>query len=199
MKKQLQLTLQTKQNLTDAFWTLYCTKRIEKISIKEITTRAGYNRGTFYEYFKDVYDVLEQIENNLLARLQHLMIPPTLTPVPPMDISIPVGILFQLFEELGDYFIVLLGDQGDPAFLSKVKASFKPLLQAKLMAEGITPGYELDYTIEFTLNAMIGILNYWFSQQARPTLDQLFVLMNELMNEGVLKKIILLKSNAQTM
>ena len=58
MKKQPQITAQTKQNLIEAFWSLYCEQRIEKITVKDITNKAGYNRGTFYEYFTDVYAVL---------------------------------------------------------------------------------------------------------------------------------------------
>lgn len=69
MKKQSEVTAQTKQNLVGAFWSLYCEKRIEKITVKEITLKAGYNRGTFYEYFTDVYDVLEQIEKSLIPTI----------------------------------------------------------------------------------------------------------------------------------
>ena len=47
MNKQPHITTQTKQNLIDAFWALYCEQRIEKITVKEITNKAGYNRGTF--------------------------------------------------------------------------------------------------------------------------------------------------------
>ena len=47
MKKQPHITEQTKNNLRIAFWSLYAQKPIEKISIKEITELAGYNRGTF--------------------------------------------------------------------------------------------------------------------------------------------------------
>ena len=46
MKKQPHITEQTKNNLRIAFWSLYAQKPIEKISIKEITELAGYNRGT---------------------------------------------------------------------------------------------------------------------------------------------------------
>ena len=42
MNKQPEITMQTKRNLMDAFWQLYCKKRIEKITVKEITTRACY-------------------------------------------------------------------------------------------------------------------------------------------------------------
>ena len=72
MKKQPELTAQTKENLMEAFWQIYCEKRIEKITVKEITMKAGYNRSTFYEYFTDVYDVLEQIENSLIPSPQDL-------------------------------------------------------------------------------------------------------------------------------
>ena len=54
MAKRNEITSQTKQNFMDAFWTLYCDKRIEKITVKDITTRAGYNRSTFYEDRKSV-------------------------------------------------------------------------------------------------------------------------------------------------
>ena len=43
MRKQPEVTEQTKANLRTAFWSLYKEKAIEKITIKEITDAAGYN------------------------------------------------------------------------------------------------------------------------------------------------------------
>jgi hypothetical protein len=54
---------------------LYMTRRIDKITVREVTTKAGYKRGTFYEYFRNVYDVLEQIEAQA---------PPSFEEFPPM-------------------------------------------------------------------------------------------------------------------
>ena len=54
MNKRIEITAQTKQNLIDAFWSLYTEKRIEDITVKDITHKAGYNRGTVYEYFPSV-------------------------------------------------------------------------------------------------------------------------------------------------
>ena len=70
MNKQPQITEQTKKNLTDAFWKQYLEKPIEKITVRDIAATAGYSRATFYEYFTDVYAVLEYIENDLLIFLQ---------------------------------------------------------------------------------------------------------------------------------
>ncbi len=55
-----------KLEIREAFWRLYTAKPISKISVKDICALAGYNRGTFYRYYSDVYEVLESIENEIL-------------------------------------------------------------------------------------------------------------------------------------
>lgn len=47
--------------LADAFKQLVLEKPIEKITIKEITDRAGVIRVTFYNHFQDKYELLEWI------------------------------------------------------------------------------------------------------------------------------------------
>ena len=79
MKKQPHITEQTKNNLRIAFWSLYAQKPIEKISIKEITELAGYNRGTFYLHYKDVFDLMDQIKNELIEEVESVL---THHPVP---------------------------------------------------------------------------------------------------------------------
>lgn len=64
--KQSQTTTETKQNLIDAYWELYTSDIPSKITVKMITDRAGYNRGTFYAYFLDIEDLHDQIEDELL-------------------------------------------------------------------------------------------------------------------------------------
>jgi AcrR family transcriptional regulator len=70
MKHNPEITAQTRKNLMDAFWHIYSKEGIEKTSVREIVGKAGYNRCTFYEYFTDVYDVLEQIEASILPNIE---------------------------------------------------------------------------------------------------------------------------------
>jgi AcrR family transcriptional regulator len=186
MKKQPELTTQTKQNLMEAFWQLYCKEGIEKVSVKEITAKAGYNRSTFYEYFTDVYDVLEQIENSLLPSPQDL---------PPLKLDnssatpLPIDTVINIYEKNRKYFVVLLGENGDPSFQSKLKRSVKDMLKNKLVTEGIGDNFELDFTLEYILSAMIGVLSYWFSLDTIPPRDRLLELMYELTHNGVTHKL----------
>lgn len=185
MNKVKEITSQTKQNLIDAFWILYCEMRIEKITVKDITNKAGYNRGTFYEYFKDVYDVLEYIESTLV---------PTIHEIPPILIGsemhgMPMNTFFELYEKNNKYFSVLLGDNGDPAFASKLKSSIKPLIMLEFANEPDVAKKELDYVLEYTLSAMIGIMSYWFRQSDGLSNEKLHELINKLMEQGVMKQL----------
>ena len=49
MKKQPELTAQTKQTLINTYFSL--RQNSEKLSVGAICERAGYNRCTFYRYF----------------------------------------------------------------------------------------------------------------------------------------------------
>jgi AcrR family transcriptional regulator len=185
MKKQPEVTAQTKQNLIDAFWSLYCEKRIEKITVKEITQKAGYNRGTFYEYFTDVYDVLEQIEEALIPAANEL--PPV--SMPNQSIGMPLDMFMTLYEQNSKYYSVLLGDNGDPAFASKLKNSTKPVIKQALLGKHNVDPIEFDFILEFVLSAMIGIMSYWFRQDKILPAEELVSLMYDLMENGVMNRI----------
>lgn len=185
MSKRMEITAQTKQNIIDAFWALYCEKRIEKITVKDITNKAGYNRGTFYEYFTDVYDVLEHIENSLIPALDEL--PPIVTPEG--TLGMPLEQFFELYKKNNKYYSVLLGENGDPAFAGKLKNSVKPMIMKIFEDKPNADRKELDYILEYTLSAMIGIMSYWFKQSDALPSDKLHELINRLTEQGILKQL----------
>ena len=43
-------------------------KSINKIIIKELMDKAGYHRSVFYTYFKDIYDLLEQEQEDFFIQ-----------------------------------------------------------------------------------------------------------------------------------
>ena len=183
MNHRESITQQTKQNFMDAFWDLYCEKTIDKITVKEITLKAGYNRSTFYEYFRDAYDVLEKLEETLI---------PNLSELPPLrgvseDFGLPTDLFMELFEHNRQYYAVLLSENGDPAFASRLKRVIKPLLASVFSGSSDTTDTTLDYTLEYTLSAMIGILSYWISNPDPLPKNELYDLVHQLMQEGPLK------------
>ncbi len=185
MKKQPEVTAQTRQNLIEAFWEIYTVKRIEKITVKEITAKAGYNRGTFYEYFTDIYQLLEEVEKDLIPNVEEL---PAFSSLSGDSLGLPLDNFIQLYEKNHHYYSILLGEKGDPAFASKLKNQIKASLLL-FFANKAESAIELDYTLEYVLSAMVGIMSYWFSQNQNIPKEQLMALIHSLSDQGIKAKI----------
>lgn len=59
----------TKELINGAILELLKEKPIEKITPTELCRKATINRNTFYSHYKNTSEVLEEIENNLLAKV----------------------------------------------------------------------------------------------------------------------------------
>jgi len=182
MPKRTTITAHTKQNLIDAFWVLYCQKPLAQITVKEIVTRAGYNRSTFYEYFTDGAAMLTAIEDALI---------PTIDTLPPFvgesyTIGMPIAQFMQLYQQNAKFYLVLLGENGDPAFASKLKNSIKPTILHLYQTHAEYDELHRDFVVEFMLSALIGVMSYWFRQQQPLSQTQLLALMHHLMTKGVM-------------
>ncbi len=70
MKKQPEVTDATREAFISAFFKLAEIKNINKITIREITNLAGYNRTTFYRYFKDVFSLMEYAEDEFFQYIR---------------------------------------------------------------------------------------------------------------------------------
>lgn len=55
----------TKRVLKDSLFKLLEQKSINRITVSELTRLADVNRSTFYFYYKDVYDMFEQIQDEI--------------------------------------------------------------------------------------------------------------------------------------
>lgn len=69
MKKQTETTEATRAHILDAFWELYKEMPFEKISVNAIAAKANIHRSTFYRYFTDIQNVLEELENDLIEEI----------------------------------------------------------------------------------------------------------------------------------
>ena len=178
MTKQTKKAIQTKQALTDAFWELYCENKIEKITVKAITDKAGYNRSTFYEYFCDVYEVLEDIERNLLLKHRQIMIQN-------LQITEPETAKANILEFLSynvPYIAVLLGPDGDHNFYNKAKDHIATFLQEYMDAD--KNDIHVQMNIELFSGAVISLINFWYHHQEELTLQEAFTAMLQFMKNG---------------
>lgn len=59
----------TKKQLRMALTTLLLKKDLDAITVRDVAELADVNRGTFYAHYKDVEELLHQLENELMNEL----------------------------------------------------------------------------------------------------------------------------------
>lgn len=59
----------TKNALRCALLALLSEKPIKNVTVTDVCARADVNRSTFYLHYKDVYDLLGQMENDLITEM----------------------------------------------------------------------------------------------------------------------------------
>ena len=154
---------ETKKRIKDAFITLYAKQPIEKIDIKSITDLAGFNRGTFYTYFLDIYDLLAQIEadffdyvdNNVEYLLKSLF----------SDQEIEEALLVVFNREDPAYIKVLVATPGKSKLPEILKVKLKNALRNELKTRSIFSephdAYLLEYFLEYVASAHYGVITRW--------------------------------------
>ena len=176
MNKQPEVTATTRRNLCQAFWELYGEKPIEKITVREITDRAGYNRATFYLYFHDVYDLLAQIEEGVLADVRSL-IEGGLMREETLDLSHYMGQIALLAARYDNYLPQLMGPHGDPSFARRLKDLIGPLVDRYLIpAPGLSP-QERDIVREFYLSGLLSSICAWMVAPERMPIEGFIALI----------------------
>ena len=58
----------TRKQLRECLVTLLKQKKVQDITVRELTELADLNRGTFYLHYKDVFDLLEKNRQRAFRR-----------------------------------------------------------------------------------------------------------------------------------
>lgn len=110
----------TKKMLRNAFTALLLEKPIQNISVRELCQRAGVNRGTFYIHYRDIFHLMESIENEIVAALGDIL--GHLDMRPGNDRAF-IEVCLKIFEYLkqnSDMCIILLSENGDVNFVNRL-------------------------------------------------------------------------------
>lgn len=158
----------TKKLLKDTFIELLNEKPMEKISVKDLTEKADLNRGTFYLHYTDIYDLLEQSENELLGEMSEI-----LSKIDPAAFNIfhqenkpypPLVHLFEWFDSNKDFGKVLVGPNGDISFLEKISITGRnEILKSKNKFYEKTNNMAIiPYLNSFMIFGFVGVIKQWY-------------------------------------
>ena len=152
----------TKEKLQKSLIALLEEKQITQITVKELCTLADVNRGTFYCHYTDIYDMLAKMESAFFTAFEEIS---AACPGTSYSARLTKNYLLAIFSftyENRDFCRVLLGPNGDMAFVERMKR----FVYDKCCTYWRTLNPQLDRRKydsfnAFVINGCVGILANW--------------------------------------
>ena len=126
MEKVDRRVRKTKARLTEVLLTLMKEKEVKDISVKELSDLADINRGTFYLHYRDVYDMLDSVEDELFCQFSEIL-NRDFTAIQEDSLYSVLEDVFSFLYENMQAGQVLMGAHGDLAFINRMTVSYTHL------------------------------------------------------------------------
>ena len=156
----------TRATLRACLGKLLKTRKIQDISVKEISEMADINRGTFYLHYRDVYDLLSHIESDVLKQFSELLEQysmPSLRENPePLLCDV-----FRLIRDNADLTQCLVGPNGDLNFLNQLRSMFdRKVISPWLKSLNLDSSEDHGYWLAFISEGFLGIIRKWLENDS---------------------------------
>lgn len=178
-KKYTRMVL--KQSLMD----LLKKKQISTITVKEVCALADINRSTFYAHYFDHYDLLEQIEEELIEDLTMYLNSYNFEKEEEA---------FQMTEKLIDYFAAkqeecqtLLSDNSDSSFEQKVRHVARKYMMTNREEIAYQDEDISEYVSSFIIGGSIAVMKEWLLNDMNKTSKEIAGIITNLANKGISK------------
>ena len=166
------------------------TGDLTRVTVTAVTERAGVTRRTFYSHFKDIPDLVTQIEDETLAELRAPLARLAACHLDDLRSALSHGNpapgaseLLACVRDRADYLRPLLGKGGDPAFAERIKALVHEVVGMRAV-DGLDLrafGPLFDYYLTFAISAEVGVLLRWLDGGMRESVPTMARLMTALM------------------
>ncbi|WP_308636886.1 TetR/AcrR family transcriptional regulator [Paenibacillus silvisoli] len=184
----------TKDMIRSALFALIEEKGFEAVTVRDITTKAGLNRGTFYLHYQDKYDLLEKCKDEVWqgyeAKIRHAD-PTLLFYYAERGEAYPYLIdVFRFFGEHSSFFRVMMGPKGDPSFILRYKNKLRMHLQQKLIELQPDEQHLLvprQFLTAYISSANIGIVQDWLESGMPHTPEEMALLISRITRLGPLQ------------
>lgn len=153
----------TKAQLKEGLARLMLRKSIKEITVKELVDEVDINRSTFYLHYTDIYQMLQQIEEDALEEITQVM---KNCPIDSDNTDRVFSFIVQFFNIMDsnkDLCLALLGPHGDMAFVERIENLIAETFLKQLPEQFPENDPNLKYAYAFILNGCVGLIRTWLS------------------------------------
>ena len=160
----------TKRALREGLAELLTEKRIQNITVRELTDKVDIHRSTFYTNFTDIYDLYSEIEDVTIQEISDIF-----SENDHVDSKDFFEMLFKYIFENRQVCRMFLGKNVSPTFYSRLTDLFKEAYLVCCQNEyGFTgTAAELEYYAHFYLSGSLAVVGKWADEGFEYSAEQL--------------------------
>lgn len=174
----------TKRAIRYAFAELLSQKDINDITIREIADLADINRKTFYNYYSGIYQIVDEIENEVVSAFESVL--------GELDLKRDLENPYRIFERLTatintdlDFYGHLLSMHGNVSLVSKIVTMLKAKIKEKLLSQFEMDNMTADIVSEYIITGMIAVYQQWFNSDRRQSIEEISRTISTLLFHGL--------------
>jgi len=176
--------IKTKRAIKSAFARLMAERDINDITISDIAALADVNRKTFYNYYAGIYEVVDEIENDIIERFDEVLTEIDFT----MNMSRP----YMVFEKITavistdpEFFGYLMSMNSNVSLTTKLVGMLKAKVKAILQKYITIEESKLDLMLEFMVTGMVAVYQQWYNSDRSEPIEEIGEVINQLSFNGV--------------
>ena len=175
----------TRRQLRECLISLLKEKKVQDITVRELTDMADLNRGTFYLHYKDVFDLLEKTEAELQDEFNQLVLKHDAVDLKQRP-AVIFNEIYSLVYENADLIEILLGENGDLNFVNRLKKLIREKCLKDWMEEFRTGNPAVfDAFFSYIASGCVGLVQYWLQTGLKETPQQMAKLTEQIITQGI--------------
>lgn len=175
----------TKRMLMTGLTQLMAQKSVNEISVRELAELVDINRGTFYLHYRDIFDMVEKIQQELFDEFNQRIKKHSLKELGTNPLPL-IEDLFEFISDNADLFYVMLGPNGDMAFVERMKLLIKEeWLRDWPEILNLKDTDKFDYYYAFFVGGAIGLVYNWLSCGHKETAKEMASLVTSMILSGL--------------
>lgn len=175
----------TRRQLRECLISLLKEKKVQDITVRELTDMADLNRGTFYLHYKDVFDLLEKTEAELQDEFNQLVLKHDAVDLKQRP-AVIFNEIYSLVYENADLIEILLGENGDLNFVNRLKKLIREKCLKDWMEVFRTGNPAVfDAFFSYIASGCVGLVQYWLQTGLKETPQQKAKLTEQIITHGI--------------
>ena len=159
----------TQKAIEATFLSLLEEKPLSRITVRELSAACGINRKTFYNNYRGVYELVDELENEVIRTFD--------TAMQEIDfVENPYAVFIKLTEIINsdmDFYGALLRSSRNAGLTHKIRLTLQQKAQERFESRIELPPERISVMMDYAVSGMVAVYQSWFNSERRQSIEEI--------------------------